>query len=544
MNRKLVFIFILSIFCLNLKGQRKTTYPRPKLVVGIVIDQMRWDFLYRYNDRYVQGGFNRLINQGFTCENTMIPYAPTVTAAGHTCIYTGSVPALHGIVGNEWYDKKNSKLVYCAEDSLVKAVGTSNKSNGKMSPKNMWTTSIADELRLSTNFEGKSVGVCIKDRGAIFPAGHSANAAYWYDASSGNWISSSYYMDKLPKWLKEINESRIVDKYYRKNWNTLYPIETYLESTADEQIYEGKFKGNPSSAFPYKLDTLVNKNFAIIPATPWGNSMSFDIAKAAIEEHKLGKGQVTDLLALSLSSPDYIGHQFGPNSIEIEDTYLRLDLDIESFLNHLDEKIGAGNYTVFLSADHGVAHIPGFLKKNNLPGEVLASSKYIIDINESVKDKYGIEDVIMTEQNYQLYLNHKAINSSGKIMTEVTDFILEEIKKYDAVAQTFLLKDLNVIPMNEMIRKYLNNGFSESRSGDIQVILKPGYFDGRMTGTTHGAVYAYDTHIPLLWYGWGIKKGKTNRTTYMTDIAATLAALLKIQMPNGCVGSVIEEAMK
>jgi predicted AlkP superfamily pyrophosphatase or phosphodiesterase len=255
----------------------------------------------------------------------------------------------------------------------------------------MWSTSIADELRIATNFEGSVVGVCIKDRGSIFPAGHSANAAYWYDSSSGNWITSDYYMDKLPKWLKEINESRIVDNYYRKNWNTLYPIETYIESTSDEKIYEGKFRGNPSSSFPYRLDTLVNKNFGIIPATPHGNSMSFEIAKAAIENHKLGKGQVTDLLALSLSSPDYIGHQFGPNSIEIEDTYLRLDLEMEDFLKHLDEKIGEGEYTVFLSADHGVAHVPGFMNENKLPGEALSSSKYIIDINESAKEKFGIE---------------------------------------------------------------------------------------------------------------------------------------------------------
>jgi predicted AlkP superfamily pyrophosphatase or phosphodiesterase len=540
---RFLFSFFISFIIFSVHGQMNADSAKPKLVVGIVIDQMRWDFLYKYSDRYGKGGFNRLLNQGFTCENAMIPYAPSVTAAGHACIYTGSVPAIHGIAGNEWYNKITNQSVYCASDSMAKGVGTNHASNGNMSPRNMWTTSVCDELRIASNFRGKAVGVCIKDRGAIFPAGHAANAAYWYDASSGQWISSDYYMKELPGWLKKINASNIVEKYYKQNWNTLYAKDSYLQSTKDEQIYESKFKKNPSSSLPYRLDTL-NGNFSIISATPYGNSMTIDIAKAAIENHDLGKDNFTDILALSFSSPDYIGHQFGPNSVEIEDTYLRLDRDLAEFLNFLDKKIGTDQYTIFLSADHGVAHVPGFMKQNKLPGEVLSATKYIIDINELVKEKYKIDDVIKAEHNYQLYLNDKGIAESGANKAEVVALIIAEVKKYEGVSDAFLLSELAIKPIPEMIKEKLVNGYNAQRSGDIQVLLKPGYFDGWVTGTTHGTVYNYDTHIPILWYGKGIKQGKTSRTVYMSDIAPTLAALLHIQMPNGSVGNVITEVVK
>ncbi len=540
---RFLFLFCSILLTNTIIAQSKADTSRPKLIVGIVIDQMRWDFLYKYSARYTQNGFKRLINQGFSCENTFIPYAPTVTAAGHASIYTGSVPALNGIAGNEWYDKKSERSVYCATDSLSKGIGTKHASNGNMSPRNMWTTSVCDELKIATNFRGKTVGVCIKDRGAIFPAGHSANAAYWYDASSGNWISSDYYMKELPSWLQKINGSNLVNKYYKKNWNTLYSKDTYIQSTKDEQTYEGKYKYNPSSSFPYRLDTLQN-NFTIIAATPYGNSMTFDIAKAAIENHELGKDEDTDILAVSFSSPDYIGHQFGPNSIEIEDTYLRLDIEMADFLQYLDKKVGKNQYTIFLSADHGVAHIPGFMRQNKLPGEVLSSTKYIVDINESVKEKYKIDEVIKAEHNYQLYLNDKGIKASGFDKSEIINFVIDEVKNHPGVAYAFLASQLATQPLVESMKQRLINGYNVQRSGDIEVILKPGYFDGWITGTTHGTVYAYDTHIPLIWYGWGIKNGKSYRDISMTDIASTIAALLHIQMPNGAVGSVIYEALK
>ena len=299
---------------------------RPKLVVGMVIDQMRWDYLYRYYNRYSSGGFKRLLNEGFSAENTFIPYTPTYTACGHASIYTGSVPAINGIVGNDWYDRDLNRNMYCAEDTSVSTVG-SNTTAGKMSPKNLLVTTITDELRLATNFKSKVIGISLKDRGSIMPAGHSANAAYWYDGGTGDWITSTHYMSKLPTWLEDCNKIKLANKFYDKNWNTLYPIDTYTQSTIDNKAYEGKARGEESPSFPHPLKLYIGKNYDMIRSTPYGNTITLDLAKLAILSEDLGKGSATDFLAVSCSSTDYVGHQYGPNSIEAEDTYLRLDKD-------------------------------------------------------------------------------------------------------------------------------------------------------------------------------------------------------------------------
>ena len=382
---------------------------RPKLVVGIVVDQMRWDFLYRYYDRYAaDGGFKRMLNQGFSCENTFIPYSPAVTAPGHATIYTGTVPAIHGITGNLWWDNAQQREVYCTEDKSVQTVG-STSSSGLQSPKNLMVSTICDELKLATNFQSKVVGIAIKDRGGILTAGHTANAAYWYETSSGNWITSSYYMNDLPAWAKSFNDKKLVDKYYEKGWNTLYPIETYTQSTADIKSYESKGIGEK---FPYDLNRFVGKNYSVISTTPHGNTFTADMAKAAIEGEGMGADAVTDFLAVSFSSPDYIGHGFGPNSIEQEDDFLRLDKDLGDFLNYLDNKIGKGEYTVFLSADHGVAHVPGFMKENKLPAGNFNEGALVEQMNQQLKDKFGKADLVMLISNYQLSLNNKILSET------------------------------------------------------------------------------------------------------------------------------------
>ena len=262
---------------------------RPKLVVGIVVDQMRWDYLYRYYNRYApDGGFRRLINQGFSCENTFINYLPSYTACGHTCIYTGSVPAIHGITGNDWYDYKAGKEVYCTDDSTVRGVGTNGR-NGQMSPRNMQVTTVCDELRLATNFRGKTIGIAIKDRGGILPAGHAANAAYWYEGGSGNWITSTYYMSALPQWMNDFNAKKLPDSYFKQGWKTLYPVNTYTQSTSDEQAYEGKPFGDDAKGFPYDLSKFAGKSFGTLSATPFGNSLTKDMAIAAVTGEQLEK---------------------------------------------------------------------------------------------------------------------------------------------------------------------------------------------------------------------------------------------------------------
>jgi predicted AlkP superfamily pyrophosphatase or phosphodiesterase len=538
MQRLLIVLLILTASA----TQAQTSLQRPKLVVGIVLDQMRWDYLYRYYDRYDNnGGFKRMLSKGFTCENTLIPYAPTVTACGHSTIYSGSVPAITGITGNIWWDREQMRSVYCTEDKTVNTVGS--KSNaGQQSPRNMLVTTICDELRLATNFKSKVVGVAIKDRGSILPAGHSANAAYFYDSGIGDWITSTYYMTELPAWVQQFNSKKIVDTYYQQGWSLLYPANTYVQSTADEKVYEAKSFGDK---FPYDLKKFIGKDYGKISTTPMGNTMTTEFAKAAVTGEQLGADNITDFLAISFSSPDYIGHSFGPNSVESEDGFLRIDKELGAFLDFLDIKVGKGQYTVFLSADHGVAHTPEFSQENKLPGGRVMMANVIKQLNTSLSEKYQVKNIIVSDDNYQLHLNHPALDSAKTDKEELTEQIIKYMMAVPGIDRAFELDELNEVPLPATIRKMLNNGYYPRRNGDIQIILKPGYIEAwSNTGTTHGLWNPYDAHIPLLWYGWGIKQGKTNRETYMTDIAPTLAALLKIQMPNGSVGQVITEVLK
>lgn len=533
----LVLILLLPVIVF---GQQ--SIPRPKLVVGLVVDQMRWDFLYRYYDRYAaNGGFKRILNQGHTCENTLIPYAPTVTACGHSTIYSGSVPAISGITGNAWWDNQLGRTVYCTEDKSVNTVGSSS-AQGKMSPANLLVNTIGDELRMSTQFRSKVVGVAIKDRGSILPAGHSANAAYWYDNSAGSWITSTYYMNELPGWVTDFNNKKLVDQYYRQGWDLLYPASTYIQSTADDKAYEAKPFGN---AFPYTLSNFIGKDYGKIVTTPMGNTITSEFAKAAIAAEQLGSDGITDLLTISFSSPDYIGHSFGPYSMEAEDNYLRLDKDLGDLLDYLDDRVGKNQYLLFLSADHGVAPIPEFLKENKMPAGRVMMGDVTNKLNKSLAAIYQIPNLVLSDDNYQVHLNHRAIDSAkintGELMDRITDYLL----KVPGIDKVFPLAKLNEVPLPATVRSMLNNGYHPARNGDMQYILRPGYMDAwSNTGTTHGLWNPYDAHIPLLWYGWGIKPGRTTRETYMTDIAATVAALLRIQMPNGCVGHVIPEVIR
>ncbi len=545
----LILIALQLNFLNSTKAQPVQNIPnlsRPKLVVGIVIDQMRWDYLYRYYNIYkTDGGFKRFLDQGFTCENTFIPYTPTVTAAGHTCIYTGSVPAIDGIVGNTWFDKQKNRTVYCSEDNSVQTVGSNNAAAGQMSPRNMLTTTITDELRLATNFKSKVIGVAIKDRGAILPAGHSANAAYWYDSQTGNFITSTYYMDALPVWVQNFNKRKIVDSLYKLNWSISLPKEVYSEyCSADNEPYETKALGNDQSGFPYNLSKFAGGDYSKIAVTPYGNMLTLEMAKAALLAEGLGKSGAPDFLAVSISSPDYIGHSFGPNSWEQLDDYARLDDALGKFFSFLDQTIGKEQYTVFLTADHGVVQIPGYLKEHKLPAGLFNNLHAINEINQQLKQNFGADSLIITMDNYQLYLNHSVLKEKNIDEEKVKSWVINYLLNNDAVSNAFDVTRISSTTLNEEQKSMFGNGYNQRLSGDIQIILKPNYIEGGEAGTTHGLWNPYDSHIPLLFYGWGVKHGKTNKETYMTDIAPTLSALLHIQMPSGCVGKVIEEVMK
>jgi predicted AlkP superfamily pyrophosphatase or phosphodiesterase len=541
MRKFFLFILFLTVFQCSFSQSLQ----RPKLVVGIVVDQMRWDYLYRYNDVFkATGGFKRMLNQGFTCENTFIPYTPTVTAAGHSCIYTGSVPAVHGIVSNYWWDEEKNKSMYCTDDDSAKTVGSSSAA-GRMSPRNMYSTTIGDELRLATNFKSKVIGVAMKDRGSILTAGHSATAAYWYDYGTGNFVTSTYYMKELPAWATAFNKRKIVDSFYQLNWNLYLPKSIYPNyCTEDQKRYENKPLGADQPGFPYDLKRYAGKDYGKIGYTPYGNTLTLMMTQTAVVAERLGKNTVTDFLAVSFSSPDYIGHAFGPNSWEQLDDYARLDETLGKLLDFLDGWVGKGNYTTFLTADHGVAHVPNFSIENKLPGGAYNDSGVVNRMNAALQQKYNKGRLIRDTYNYMVVYNDSLIEAAKLDKQEIMQWTIDYLGKQKEIAQVFPISQLQTFPLTAKQREMFNNGYYPSRCGDIQYILKPGYVEGNGDGTSHGLWNPYDSHIPLVWYGWGINHGKTNRETYMSDIAVTLAGLLHIQMPSGATGHVIEEVIK
>ncbi len=534
-------------FCLTGYSQTakpQTALPRPKLMVGIMVDQMRWDYLYRYYDRYGNGGFKRMLNEGFTCENTYIDYSASVTAIGHATVYTGSVPALHGITGNTISFQDAGIDINCVGDSTASTIGSTNTGLGKASPVNLLVTTMTDELRLATNFRSKTISVSQKDRGAILPGGRTANAAYWYDGSSGKYITSTYYMNELPAWLNAFNDKKLPEYYLKQDWNTLYPIESYKQSTPDNTRYEGKFAGAETPTFPVKTSGMISKGYGVLTSTPYGNTVLLELAKTAIEQERLGAGEITDFLAVSLSATDYVGHQFGPNSIEVEDTYLRLDRDLAIFFTYLDKKIGKGNYSVFLSADHAAINNITFMTDNKIYAGLIGSSASIRTLNERFEKEYGVKGVVANFYNNQVSLNKAAIANNNLNETEIKNKIIEFLKKQPGIAYAIDMDHIQVANIPEYYRSRIINGYHPERSGVIQIVQKPGWSGGGSTGTTHGTMGRYDVHIPLLFMGWGIKHGRSNQTYNMSDIAPTVCALLRIQEPNGSIGKPIAEVLK
>ncbi|MBB1283951.1 alkaline phosphatase family protein [Flavisolibacter sp. BT320] len=539
--KKSITAFLLVIVSF-VQAQTPVKPTKPKLVVGIMVDQMRWDYLYRFQERYGEGGFKRLLGEGFSCENTFMPFTPTYTAAGHASVYTGSVPSLNGILGNNWFNRYTNQYVYCTDDSTVKTVGSSSAA-GEMSPRNMIANTITDELRLSTNFRSKTIGIALKDRGAILPAGHAANAAYWFDDASGGWISSTYYMQSLPKWMTQLNAKKLPESYMAKSWKTLYPIETYVQSTADAKPYEGAIPGEDNT-FEHRTDTIKGARSAAFRVSPYGNTFTFDAAKAAIEGESLGGRGITDFLAVSFSSPDYIGHTFGPNSIEVEDMYLRLDKDMADFLSYLDTKLGEGQYLLFLTADHAVAHVPGFAWENKLPAGLSNSTAMQRSLNEALVKIHGQGVYIQSIINYQVFLNRETLQAKNLDRNLVKRQVIDILLTLPGVEKALDLENIPAAGLPKQVEMMVVNGYHQKYSGDVQFVYRPQWFEGGSRGTTHGSWNPYDSHIPLLWYGWSIKQGQSNREVYMTDIAPTVAALLQIQMPNATIGKVIEEVRK
>tara|TARA_Y100000782_G_scaffold115029_1_gene154255 strand:+ start:10329 stop:12002 length:1674 start_codon:yes stop_codon:yes gene_type:complete len=532
------FFTSLSIVLFGMNALAQTQ--QPKLIVGIVVDQMRPDYLTRFAHHYGEGGFQRLLSDGTWCKNVHYNYVPTYTGPGHASIYSGTTPRYHGIIANDWYVRALDETVYCAQDDTFSTVGSDTK-NGQMAPTRLLATTITDQLRMVTQFEGKVVGVALKDRGSILPAGHNPNGAYWYDKSTGDFITSTYYTEALPQWAQTFNAKKYADQYLSENWELRDPLKTYTASEADDQPYESGPDNDAPAVFPYDFVKLQNgkKEYSILPYTPNGNKITTDFALAAIEGEQLGKDNVMDFLALSYSSTDYIGHAYGPESKEIEDCYARLDDELARLFAQLDEKVGAGNYLVFLTADHAGAEPVGYMKKHKMPAGFFSYKAIQQTLEEKLDARYGEADWILNALNFQVFVNHEACEAQEVGFEEVTETVAELLLEVDGIARTSTREQMleQSIEPGEFQRMKL--GFNQKRSGDVLFVADPGWMKALRYATTHGTSYAYDTHVPLLWYGTGIK-AQTVYTGYeITDIVYTLSMLLDIPLPNAAIGQPI-----
>jgi predicted AlkP superfamily pyrophosphatase or phosphodiesterase len=540
--RKILFslfiVFTNALFAQNPKP--------PKLVIGIVVDQMRFDYLYKYWNKFGDGGFKKLVNDGYQCKNLQYNYVPTYTGPGHSSIYTGTTPDRHGIISNDWFNRETNSGIYCTDDKTVKTVGSSTEKVGQMSPRNLLSTTVGDELRVASMLKSRVYGIALKDRAAILPAGHIANAAYWFDGESGNWVSSSFYGNTLSDWISRFNKQQKAMTYLNQNWKPLLPIEQYTESLADQTPYETPFKGTTSVTFPYDLKKLMDKNGGqnLIRSTPFGNSFTNDFALELIKNEKLGQGTNTDMLCVSFSSTDYVGHQFGTDAVETEDVYLRLDADLKILIDSLEALIGRENLLVFLSADHGGATVPSYLMDLRAPGGYMNYAPVESELKTWLKTQTGIDSNIIGIFNDQVYLNENALKANGTNISETELLVADWLLRVKGIHSSITASDLRRNEFTRGTNHFIQKGFHPKRSGNVVITLEPNWMEYHQTGTTHGSPYNYDTRVPMLWYGWKIEHGESALPYFIEDIAPTISWMLNIPFPNATSGNPIPIPLK
>ena len=541
MNTKSLY-FILGFLFIGCTSKQDSA--NTKLVVGIVVDQMRMDYLYRFQSHFGEHGFKRFYKEGFVAKNHHFDYKQTKTGPGHASIATGTPPAINGIIGNDWFDKQNRKVRYCVDDQNFLSLGTA-KTRGK-APTALLVSTFADENRLATQMNGKAVSVSLKDRSAILSIGHTANGAYWFSGGDeGNFISSTFYMDALPAWVADFNASRKIDEYLT-TWDSYYPISQYAETGPDDSPYEMRPKGKDTPTFPYDLAALTPNNggYEILKATPFGNSLVTDFALAALKGEDLGADKHADVFVVSYSSTDYIGHAFGTNAKELQDTYIRLDLELARLFEALDAQVGKGAYSVFLTSDHGVAPVPNYLIDNKIPAGYFSKKPFVKALKEAMFDAFGVRDIILDVSNNEIYFDHDRISAAKLDVDAISRFATAYIQQQDGIAAAYTTSNLMQMDADNPIIERLQKGYNPKRSGDIMYMPLPGYIANRTYGTTHGSAFIYDTHVPLLLYGNGIQKGSTSKRTKISDIAPTICALLEVSNPTGVIGNPIGEALK
>lgn len=535
MYRNAILFWLLCLSAVS--GMRAQQQPR--LIVGIVVDQMRQDYLSRYYNQFGEGGFKRLMTQGMQFAYAHYNYIPTYTGPGHSSIYTGTTPYYHGIISNEWYDKQLRSERYCAQDDTARTAGADNAA-GRMSPRNLLAPTIGDELRMSNNGCSRVFGVSVKDRGAILPGGRSANAAYWYDGATGRFISSSYYFPslQLPAWVVEFNARKRPEALMSGGWDRSPGID-FRNAMPDEGLGESDAFREGKTTFPHSFQHLTEaQRRDLVRVTPFGNELLADFALELLRQERLGQNGVPDLLAISFSSTDYVGHAYGPNSMEVMDTYIRLDRQIARILTALDQAVGKGQYLLFLSSDHGVKPNEAYLRANRIFEGTLSSRAVEDTLRKFCAWRFGEAGLIDTVWDNHIYLSHRTIDRLRLDAALVDRELVRCLRNaFPAMSAIYTKADLNGrTPLRSMSALTLN-GFHPYRSGDICYELAFNHMSYQMqNGTSHGSPYPYDTHVPMLFYGWRVNPGRSDELVYIVDIAPTIANLLGLQAPGATIG--------
>ena len=542
------YLFAVS-FLFSIATSQAQQVDSPKLVVGIVVDQMCYEYLYRYYDKFCEGGFRMLMDQGTNCRNVRYNYIPTYTGPGHASIYTGTTPSNHGIVANDWYSREDKAEVNCVEDTTVMTVG-STSGYGKFSPSRLKANTITDQLKL-TYPEAKVVSMSIKNRGAILPGGHLSDGSYWYDFDSGKFITSTFFKSELPKWVDKFNRKKQVDKYLKETWEPLMDIKAYAESGPDNSPYEHLLPGKETPTFPYNLKEMTNDSlhYGLFVYTPFSNTYLTDFAIEAMKSENMGKDNQTDMLCISYSTPDIIGHAFGPYSVEIEDTYMRLDLEIKKLINEIEAQVGSDDYVLFLTADHAVVPVPQYLTDRKLPGGYFFIDDHLADLKLKLTAEFG-DSLIEHQDNLNIYLDHAAAKAKGIDIEEAQNFISKEVQTWKGVKRSFTATQLYGASVDAEWMDMVRKGVHHEESGDVVFILEPGYLpkhadsERARKGTSHGSAFSYDTHVPLLWYGKNVPDQEVFEDMEITSIAATLTHMLFLQRPNALTGMPILPLLK
>ena len=543
MNLKNILFGVFAVLLLSgpAMAQKRKSIPsdKPQLIIGIVVEGMRYDYIHRYWDNFSDGGFRRLVEEGAVCRNANYSYMLTQTSAGYATIATGCNPFTHGIVSDEWYMQLQEQQVGSVFDAKEKCIGASLE-NANYSPRNILTTTFTDELKLFNNGKSKVVSVSLNPASAILPAGHIADAAYWFDDVSGNWVTSSYYADSLPQWLNEFNAKKFPDMYIGKDWLPMLSVDKYRAGSEKGKSRNAGFSDD--HVLGKKINTFIKKNkqYTRLKANPSGNSLTKDLCVNVIVNENLGQDDVTDYLSVSFTASSDISRACGPNSVELEDMYLRLDKDLEHFLQFIDENVGRNNVLIYLTSDHGTSNNPQLLHENNIPSGMFNADRAVMLLGTYLNAKYDKGKWVSAYYNNQIYLNHNLIESSGISLHEFEDVVCGFMLQFSGVANAVSASTLRNTNFSDGAMLKLQNSFNPKRSGDVIISLEPGWIEQGTGVSNSNSGYNYDTHVPLIWYGWKIKRTRLNQQVDMRDIAPTISNFLDIPFPNGTTGNVIE----